>query len=80
MMPRMKKSGSLMLVAAALLATTPVVPIFGIRRRRDHDGFPGVPAGVPDNRGRRAEKDAIALAKAEARRRRRAEKRLKAPQ
>jgi len=77
----MRKSGSLMLVAAALLATTPAVPILEIRRRRDeHERFPGVPAGVPDNRGRRAEKDAIALAKAEARRRRRAEKRLKAHQ
>ena len=67
---------------AAMLAMTAGVGVdvteFPITRRRDDgDGPLWPPQQEPDNRGRRAEKDAIALAKAEAKRQRRAANRLK---
>ncbi len=66
------------LLAAAILASgavRSVVPVFPVTRRRDDDPL-RVPGIEPDNRGRRAEKDAIALAKAEAKRQRKAAKRV----
>lgn len=64
---------------AAMLAMTAGVGVVGtefpITRRRDDDGPLWPPKQEPDNRGRRAEKDAIALAKAEAKRQRKAAKR-----
>ena len=67
------------LAMAAMLAMTAGIGVVGsefpITRRRDD--FPPLrgPRQEPDNRGRRAEKDAAALAKAEAKRQRKAAKR-----
>lgn len=64
---------------ASLLAMTAGMEVVGteftITRRRD-DGPAWPPTQKPDDRGRRAEKDAAALAKAEAKRQRKAAKRL----
>ena len=69
------------LALAAMLAMTAGVGVVGaefpITRRRDDGSSLWPPRQEPDNRGRRAEKDALALAKAEAKRQRRAAKRLK---
>jgi hypothetical protein len=68
------------LALAAMLAMTAGMGVVGsdfpITRRRGDDG-PRLrePTQPPDNRGRRAEKDAIALAKAEEKRKRKAAKR-----
>ena len=67
------------LALAAMLAMTaamPGLPVLEVRRsREDTPLWPMKPE--PDDRGRRAEKDSIALAKAEAKRRRKAAKRAK---
>jgi len=62
--------GRLRLSAALAVASLPVLRV-GTRREVDWWGD----RKEPDNRGRRAEKDAIALAKAEAKRQRKAAKR-----
>lgn len=54
--------------AVAMLIESSGKPIVGRERTWNE-------SHQPDNRGRRAEKDAVALAKAEAKRRRKAEKR-----
>lgn len=68
------------LALVALLAATAgmevVGPAFPITRRRGDDGPAWPPTQKPDDRGRRAEKDSAALAKAEAKRQRKAAKRL----
>lgn len=79
-MTRILGSGrSSLLLTAALLAATaaPNMPMFPITRRRDDDDPLCPPTQKPDDRGRRAEKDALALAKAEAKRQRKAAKRAK---
>ena len=70
------------LALAAMLAMTASAGVVGselpiTRRSGDDDRRYAVwpPRREPDNRGRRAEKDAIALAKAEAKRQRKAAKR-----
>lgn len=70
------------LALAAMLAMTASAGVVGsefpiTRRRGDDDRRYAIwpPRQEPDNRGRRAEKDAIALAKAEAKRQRKAAKR-----
>lgn len=67
----------LLVAALAMAATTPGMQVFEVRRRSGDDGPMWPPTQEPDNRGRRAEKDALALAKAEAKRQRRAAKRIK---
>ena len=63
------------MAALAMTAAMPGLPVLEVRRNREDDPlWPMKPD--PDNRGRRAEKDAIALAKAEAKRQRKAAKRL----
>ena len=62
------------MAALAMTAAMPGMPVLEVRRRsEDEPLWPMKPD--PDNRGRRAEKDAIALAKAEAKRQRKAAKR-----
>ena len=74
----MLRGKAVLLVAAmAMAATTPGLPVFEVRRRSDDDGPMWPPMREPDSQGRRAEKDAQALAKADAKRQRRAAKRLK---
>jgi hypothetical protein len=69
---------SLLLTAALLAAAaTPNLPVFPVTRRRGDDGPLWPPTQTPDDRGRRAEKDALALEKAEAKRKRKAAKRAK---
>lgn len=67
---------SLMALAATTMAGATAV--YGVQRRKDDDD--PLRAGNPDtvNTGRRAEKDAAALAKAQEKRERRAAKRMKA--
>lgn len=63
------------MAALAMAAAMPGLTVLEVRRNREDDPlWPMKPD--PDNRGRRAEKDAIALAKAEAKRQRKAAKRL----
>ena len=71
------RSGLTLAAMLAMTAAMPGLPVLELRRRRD-DGplWPMKPP--PDDRGRRTEKDAIALAKAEAKRQRKAAKRAKA--
>ena len=66
-----------LLMAALALATLPSLqaPVLQVKRRM-HDDDLWAMKPDPDDRGRRAEKDAIALAKAEAKRQRKAAKRL----
>ena len=74
----MMGSGARFLISAlvAMTSANPGFPVFEVRRRsEDEPLWPMKPN--PDSRGRRAEKDAIALAKAEAKRQRKAEKRTK---
>lgn len=71
----MRSKAGLLMAALAMTAAMPGLPVLEVRRNREDDPlWPMKPD--PDNRGRRAEKDAIALAKAEAKRQRRAAKRL----
>ena len=67
------KSG-LMLAAALAMQEMPMIEI---RRSQIDDDQAWPPRSEPVNKGRRAEKDAIALAKAEAKRKRRADKRAR---
>lgn len=70
------KAALLLTTALAMTAAMPGLPVFEVRRRsEDEPLWPKKPE--PDNRGRRAEKDALALAKAEAKRQRKAAKRVK---
>lgn len=69
------RSSMLLAAALALAASTPGLPVLPINRTRDEDDPLRVPGREPDNLGRRAEKDAIALAKAQAKRERKAAKR-----
>ncbi len=66
-----------LLMAALTLATLPSLqaPVLQVKRRIHDDGRWAMKPD-PDDRGRRAEKDVIALAKAEAKRQRKAAKRL----
>lgn len=61
------------LALAAILAMTASLPAVQVGTRREVDLWGD--REEPDNRGRRAEKDASALAKAEAKRQRKAAKR-----
>ena len=61
------------LALAAMLAMTACIPTVQAGTRREVDWWGD--RKEPDNRGRRAEKDAAALAKAEAKRQRKAAKR-----
>ena len=61
-------------LAAALAVAASNLPIVQVGSRREVDWWGD--RKEPENRGRRAEKDAIALAKAEAKRKRKAAKRL----
>ena len=61
------------LALAAILAMTASLPTVQVGTRREVDLWGD--RKEPDNRGRRAEKDAAALAKAEAKRQRKAAKR-----
>ena len=61
------------LALAAMLAITASLPTVQVGARRKVDWWGD--RKEPDNRGRRAEKDAAALAKAEAKRQRKAAKR-----
>jgi len=71
----MRSRAGLLMAALAMTAAIPGLPVLEVRRSREDDPlWPMKPD--PDNRGRRAEKDAIALAKAEAKRQRKAAKRL----
>lgn len=63
------------LALAAILAMTASLPTVQVGTRREIDWWGD--RKEPDNRGRRAEKDAAALAKAEAKRQRKAAKRAK---
>lgn len=60
-------------IAAALALAAASLPVVQVGTRREVDWWSD--RKEPDNRGRRAEKDAIALAKAEAKRQRKAAKR-----
>jgi len=67
------------MMAAALMVASGTALGYGdprSQREREIDDW-GVPKREPEDRGRRAEKDAAALAKAEAKRARKAAKRLK---
>lgn len=72
---RGSRAGLLMAALAMSSAMAPAIPVFEIRKRDDME--PWERNGKPDtvNTGRRAEKDAAALAKAEAKRARKAAKR-----
>lgn len=74
---RGSKVGLLMAALAMSGAMAPAIPAFEIRKRDDME--PWERNGKPEtvNTGRRAEKDAAALAKAEAKRARKAAKRAK---
>ena len=74
---RGSRVGLLMLALAMSSAMEPAIPACEIRKRDDME--PWERNGKPDtvNTGRRAEKDAAALAKAEAKRARKAAKRTK---
>lgn len=74
---RGSKVGLLMAALAMSSAMAPAIPAFEIRKRDDME--PWERNGKPEtvNTGRRAEKDAAALAKAEAKRARKAAKRAK---
>ncbi len=74
---RGSKVGLLMAAMAMSAGMANAVPAFEVRRRNDAE--PWERNGKPDtvNTGRRAEKDAAALAKAEAKRARKAAKRKK---
>lgn len=65
------KAGLLM----AALAMTAAMPVLEVRRRSEDEPLRPMKPD-PDDRGRRAEKNAIALAKAKAKRQRKAAKRL----
>lgn len=69
--------GSLALAAALAMAGVEILPANPTRRQYSHTDQCGLGKGKPDSRGRRAEKDAAALAKAEAKRQRKAAKRAK---
>jgi len=65
----------LLVAALAMTAAMPALPALEVRRRsEDEPLWPMKPD--PDNRGRRSEKDAAALAKAEAKRQRKSAKRV----
>ena len=71
----MRSRAGLLMAALAMTAAMPGLPVLEVRKlREDEPLWPMKPD--PDDRGRRAEKDAIALAKAEAKRQRRAAKRI----
>lgn len=71
-----RSSKSLLVVSALMIASGAALAHGGQWRRETYDGF-GMPKREPEDRGRRAEKDAEALRKAEAKRARKAAKRLK---
>ena len=68
------------LLAVAARADVPMPGAFALTRRRNDDESEhrGYDMPAPVNTGRRAEKDARAIEKAEAKRKRKAEKRLRA--
>ena len=73
------RTNRLGMMAAALMVASGTALGYGdprSQREREIDDL-GVPKREPEDRGRRAEKDAAALAKAEAKRARKAAKRLK---
>ena len=63
------------MAVAAMLAISAALPVVQAGARREVDWWGD--RKEPDNRGRRAEKDAAALAKAELKRQRKAAKRVK---
>lgn len=71
----MRSRGLALAAAMAMASATSGLPLVARRERRGEIGVLREPAQEPENRGRRAEKDAIALAKAETKRQRRAAKR-----
>lgn len=72
------RNNKLALLMAALAMADGAGTTFALSPRKAEGLRFGVPRTEPENRGRRAEKDAAALAKAEAKRRRKAAKRLAA--
>ena len=73
----MRGRSGLAVAAMLAMAAGVVGPGFPITRRRGDDATLWPSPQEPDDRGRRAEKDAKALAKAEAKRQRKAAKRIK---
>lgn len=70
----MMSSSGILLAALSLMAATTEIPVLEFSKRTDDEWlWPMKPD--PDNRGRRAEKDRLAMLKAEAKRERKAAKR-----